>query len=128
MNAKQRMTERIEKHGNDLNRIFNLNDDPTKTAKMIHRFEAKAHQLATDYCNGENGIDSETWEPAADKILDALDKKINFKKAGIPVFLNGDARGYALKIDDEYVRNNNLEIHKDWGGYGILAPELDGKA
>jgi hypothetical protein len=44
-----------------------------------------------------------------------------------PIFLNGDARGYALKIQDDYVRDNNLDIHKDWGGYGILAPEFDGE-
>jgi hypothetical protein len=127
MNAKTRMNGRIEKHGADLNRIFNLNSEPIATAKMLHRFEFKAHQLATDYCNGERGIDSETWEPAADKILDALDKKINFRAQSIPVILNGDARGYALKIDDDYTRANNLEIHRDWGGFGILAPEFDGK-
>jgi hypothetical protein len=124
MNAKQRMMERIEKHGADLNRIFGLTDDPIKTAKMVHRFEVKAHQLATDYCNGARGLDSETWEPEADKILNALDKKIHFKAQGIPVFLNGDARGYALKIDDDYTRDKNLDIHRDWGGYGCLAPDL----
>lgn len=127
MNAKQRMNDRIRKHGEDLNRILGLTDDPVKTAKMVHRFEVKAHQLSTDYCNGARGLDSETWELEADKILNALDKKINFKRAGIPVFLNGDARGYALKIDDEYVQKNGLDIHRDWGGYGILAPEFDGK-
>jgi len=37
------------------------------------------------------------------------------------VFINGDPRGYALKIKDEFVRENNLTIYQDWGGYGILA-------
>ena len=128
MNAKQRMNKRIEKHGTDLNRIFGLTDDPIKTAKMLHRFEVKASRLAMDYCNGENGVDADTWGPASDKILDALDKKIHFKAQGIPVFINGDARGYALKIDDDYTRAKNLDIHRDWGGYGVLAPEFDGKA
>ena len=128
MNAKQRMYQRIEKHGNDLKRIFWLLDvDAIKLSKKIHMIEVKAHRLATDYCNGENGIDSETWEPETEKILTALDKILNFKKQGIPVFLNGDARGYALKIDDEYVRKYNLEIYRDFGGYGILSPEFDGK-
>ena len=40
------------------------------------------------------------------------------------LFLNGDARGYALKIDDEYLKNNNFNIHRDWGGYGIIAPDF----
>jgi hypothetical protein len=40
------------------------------------------------------------------------------------IFANGDPRGYALKIRSEYVKNNNLDIHRDWGGYGIIAPDL----
>lgn len=40
------------------------------------------------------------------------------------VFLNRDPRGYALKIDSEYVRAHSLAIHRDWGGYGIIAPEI----
>jgi len=126
MNAKQRMYMRIEKHGNDLKTIFNLDGDPIQLSKKIHMIEVKAHRLATDFCNGDNGITTETWEPATEKILTALDKVLNFKKQGIPVFVSGDARGYALKIDDEYVRKYNLDIYKDWGGYGILAPEFDG--
>jgi hypothetical protein len=42
----------------------------------------------------------------------------------VPVFVNGDPRGYALKIQDEYVSENSLDIHRDMGGYGILAPDL----
>ena len=42
----------------------------------------------------------------------------------VPIFLNGDPRGYALKIPDDYVRDNDLNIHRDWGGYGIIAPDL----
>mgnify|MGYP001601958777 FL=1 len=127
MNEKQRMYQRIEKHGNDLKRIFNLDIDAIQISKKVHMIEVKTLRIATDYCNGENGIDSKTWEPETEKILKALDKVLNFKKQDIPVFVNGDVRGYALKIDDDYVRKYNLEIHKDWGGYGCLAPEFDGK-
>jgi hypothetical protein len=82
----------------------------------------------------------------------------------VPVFLNGDPRGYALKIRDEWMhkaqtlrrdgepvytgpdpetwihRNHSfsvahalehegyrlepVQLHRDWGGYGILAPDL----
>jgi len=35
-----------------------------------------------------------------------------------------DPRGYALKLDDEWTRANAPHIHRDWGGYGILAPDL----
>jgi hypothetical protein len=128
MNKHEKMMNQIESHGNDLARIFWINGaDPVKLSKQVHAIEVKAHKLATDYCNGENGVDSETWEPLTDKILDRLDKILNFRAQNIPVFVNGDARGYALKIDDEYVRKYGLKIHTDWGGYGILAPEFDGE-
>lgn len=126
MNKKERMYQQIENHGKNLNTVFGLSEDPVKLAKRLHSIEVKAHKLAEDYCNGVNGVDTETWPALTDKILDRLDKIINFKKQNIPVFVNGDARGYALKIDDEYVRHYGLTIHKDWGGYGILAPEFDG--
>jgi SMC interacting uncharacterized protein involved in chromosome segregation len=117
------MNEQIRKHGENLNKVFGLNEDPIKLAKKLHTIELKAHKLATDYCNGENGV----WETLSDAILEKVDKVLNFTAQEIPVFVNGDARGYALKINDDYVRNNGLEIHKDWGGYGILAPEFDGR-
>lgn len=126
MNKHERMNEQIRKHGESLNKVFGLNEDPTKLAKKIHSLELKAHKLATDYCNGENGVDSENWESLSDAILAKVDKVLNFTSQEIPVFVNGDARGYALKINDDYVRDNGIEIHKDWGGYGILAPEFDG--
>jgi hypothetical protein len=127
MTVNERMKQQIIKHGEDLNRIFNLNEDPDKLARRIHRLEIKAHRLATDYCNGENGVDSDNWDEKTLPVLKSLDKILKYTKHSIPVFVNGDARGYALKIRDEYVRDNNLQIHKDWGGYGILAPEFDGR-
>lgn len=42
----------------------------------------------------------------------------------VPIFINLDPRGDALKIQDEYVRAHNLTIHTDIGGYGIIAPEI----
>ena len=127
MKARDRINERIRKHGEDLNRIFNLNEDPDKLARRIHRLEIKAHRLATDYCNGENGVNTDTWDEKTLPVMKALDKILHYTRLSIPVYLNGDARGYALKIDSDYVRNNNMQIHTDWGGYGILAPEFDGR-
>ncbi len=82
----------------------------------------------------------------------------------VPVFINSDPRGHALKIRDEWVRDaqvlcrdgrtvyvgtkleewihrhhsysvvhalkhegftiKSVSIHRDWGGYGIIAPDL----
>jgi hypothetical protein len=36
-------------------------------------------------------------------------------------FINGDPRGYSLKIDGAAVPQG---LETDWGQYGILAPEL----
>jgi hypothetical protein len=126
MNKRDRMNEQIKQHGENLKALFNVNDDPDKLSRKIQSLEVKAHKLATDYCNGENGVDSENWEELTDKILNKLDKIVNFRSQGITVFVNGDARGYALKIDDDYVKAHNIKIHTDWGGFGILAPEFDG--
>jgi len=125
VSEKVTMYRRIEKHGNDLKIIFNLEGDPIVLCKKLHRLEAKAHQLATDYCNGD--ITSEQWEGASEGMLERLDKILNFVNQHIPVFVNSDARGYTFKIKDKYVTEHNLDIHRDWGGYGIIAPDFDGK-
>ncbi len=45
-------------------------------------------------------------------------------------FVNGDPRGYALKIDNDTAEGAALisaaGLHRDMGGYGILSPEIDG--
>jgi hypothetical protein len=130
MNKKERMLEQIRNHGENLKALFNVDMDADKLSRKVHQFEVKAHKLAMDYCNGENNVTTETWDPLTDEILDNLNKVLNFKKQGIPVFVNGDARGYALKIDDNWTAGYNSKaekrIYTDWGGYGILAPEFDG--
>lgn len=35
-----------------------------------------------------------------------------------------DPKGHALKIEDDYVNQHNLKIHRDIGGHGIIAPAL----
>ena len=43
------------------------------------------------------------------------------------IFFNGDPRGYALKLSTQYtryIRSCNINIHQDWGGYGIIAPDF----
>ena len=127
MNAKQRMYERIEKHGQDLKRIFPAvsNLDAVKVSKKVRALEVKAQWIALDYCNGT--IDGDTIDTQGEKIMAQLDKFLDYTGACVPVFFNRDPRGYALKIDDEYVRTFNVQIHMDWGGYGIIAPEYDGR-
>ena len=120
-NKKIWLYHKIEKHGQDLKAVFNLDRDidPVKLCKRLLRLETKAHKLAVDFCNGV--IDQLEWDKKADQILTKVETILKNKKV---LFLNGDARGYALKIDDEYLKNNNFNIHRDWGGYGIIAPDF----
>lgn len=121
MTKKEEMYQRIEGHGDNLKKIFNVDMDSVKLCKTLFRLENKGHRLAEQYCNGE--IDNiETWEAETEKIIEKANKILNNTK--VPVFFNGDPRGYALKIKDDYVRENDLKIDRDWGGYGIIAPDL----
>lgn len=126
------MYQQIEQHGNNLNKIFNTEIDPVKLCKSLRRLEFKANKLATDYCNGDNGITSENWEDKINPVMQSVYKLLNNGKYNddrphqkkVPIFLNGDARGYALKINDAYVRAYKIDIYQDWGGYGIICPDF----
>lgn len=123
MNKKERMYARIISHGNGLIEFFNLPiQDPIALSKKLFRLENKAHDLAIRYTNGL--METNKYETEANKILVSLSKiigKNNMKK----VFINGDPRGYALKIDDKYQdRLYKVGIYRDWGGYGIIAPDF----
>jgi len=130
---KESMYERIEKHGNDLNRIFDTGLDNVTLCNKLRRLEAQGERIATDYRNGDiTEVDFDSLEKQLmDKVYYVLNNG-NFgedrpHKRGVPVFLNGDPRGYALKINDDYVRlleKQGKTIHRDMGGYGIIAPDL----
>jgi hypothetical protein len=119
MTPKQ--AEAIKRHGEQLNAIFQTGLDPVELCKKLHRIQSQADRYISAYCNGDiDDIDSQT-----EKTLDRLDKLLNFRAKNIPVFVNRDPRGYALKISDYYIRQADIKIHRDWGGYGILCPEFD---
>lgn len=123
MNKKERMYARIISHGNGLIEFFNLPmQDPISLSKKLFKLENKAHSIAIRYANGI--MQTDEYGKEANKILVSLSKIIgrnNMKK----VFINGDPRGYALKIDDKYRdRLHSVGIHRDWGGYGIIAPDF----
>ena len=129
MNKKQLMYDRINKHGEDLKRIFKLdpNIDPVKLCKQLFRLENRAHRLAEDGCNG---VIYDT-EPQAEKILKKVCKILKIDRSidhqYEKIFFNGDPRGYALKFTtrfSKYIRSCNINIHQDWGGYGIVAPDF----
>jgi len=120
MNQQEKyiMNQRIQKHGDSLKTIFNLNIDSVKLSKQLFRLENKAHKLATDYCNGV--VDGDSTEIESQKILSKVAKLLNTNTFNM--FFNFDARGYALKFFQDFSKDK--PIHKDWGGYGIIAPDF----
>ncbi len=127
MNDNVLMYERIATHGENLKKLFGLpiDTDPIKLCKQLRQLEAQATVLTTKDCN--EGTDS-----TADLVR--ISRKAKLLLMPNPdtidpllwkaVFINGDPRGYALKIDDTYVRETGNNIYRDMGGYGIIAPDL----
>ena len=122
MNAKTK--EAINTHGQNILAIFPnaTEQDPVALCKKLRRIETAANRNATDYCNGV--IDCEEWSKVASESKRKLVRLLGFPKGlnYCPVGINGDARGYSLKIASEFAKD--LRIERDWGGYGILAPDL----
>jgi hypothetical protein len=149
----------IAQHGKNLLAIFPraAERDPVRLCRKLRKLELEAHEHTLELCNGDEmrGVRQsdgnaaqrawEHWQERHDKALDAIlgqvDRLLGFRAAGVPVFLNRDARGYALKINcwwtDEF-RHQHLNqpvgqaaavaaLHKDRGGYGIIAPEINAK-
>jgi hypothetical protein len=65
------------------------------------------------------------YERREKRIMQGVANLLDHGAERINVFLNGDPRGYALKIRDTDVRARKLDIHTDWGGYGIIAPDFN---
>jgi hypothetical protein len=120
MNKKQKkeLYENITAHGDNLKKLFKLDNsvDSVKLCKSLLKLEKKAQELALVYCNC--GVLN---QGLVDKILIKVGVLLNITDTN-QIFFNGDARGYALKISDDFCKDK--EIFKDWGGYGIIAPDF----
>lgn len=119
--------EAIRQHGEQLNAIFHTGLDPVVLCKKLRRIEGAAHKLAEDCCNYLS-MESLEYDKRHGRIADRIAAVLEetwgeLERHG--VFVNLDPRGYALKIDDEYMKDHELKLSRDWGGYGILAPEFD---
>lgn len=84
--------------------------------KFLQSIERKAHKWAEDSCNYEI---SERTEARRNAIIERDIKRVFGGVLPLGFFINGDPRGYALKIDPEKGDVEGLE--RDWGGYGILS-------
>jgi len=118
---KQRMYERIEKHGQTIVNYFGMDIEPVALCKKLRRLEIKSNLVMVDYCNGD--IDSDGVEDYTLKDLRPKLEKI-FGQGISSIYINHDPRGYTLKLNE--IESKRVNGYKDWGGYFILAPDFSG--
>jgi hypothetical protein len=119
---KAEIEERVRKHGEQLQSLFpaTRGSDPVNLCRKLRRLETEAHNIALKACN--TGDDTDAEEAVT---LAKIDKVLDFTGAKVPVFINLDARGYALKIDSDWMREHReVRLYEDWGSFGIIAPDL----
>lgn len=139
---KERRQEQLERHYSALARLADacgVKAEGKKLSVALLQIEKMAHAAAEAYCNGENirlafkgripvdcdfNHDEQAWEKAEKAIADQVQSLFGWK---LPyLHINGDPRGYALKIDSEKGREliEQTGLQRDWGGYGLLAPMI----
>jgi len=89
---------------------------PFDLYEKLRKLEQQANHIRTMECNGDIGY--ETSEAKLDKILTKVQALLPNAKT---LFINGDPRGYTLKLKESEAIE--IGIYRDWGGYGIIAPE-----
>ena len=97
--------------------------------KKLIRIEKKLHRLAEAECNGDVENSEAIWDREEKKI-----KALIGERWSTFLHLNGDPRGYTIKLDIHHgdavsaidQRKQELGgIHTDFGGYVILAPDFE---
>ena len=102
-----------------------LHIDPTKAdglkmwRSLLH-IEKRAEAGAMKWSNGDTT--EAQWEETRGEVERAVSRVFGRIPTGF--FVNSDPRGYALKLDNDKTTIPE-GMHKDWGGYGILAPEIN---
>jgi hypothetical protein len=85
--------------------------------QKLRRLEMATHRAATDFCNG--AMPQDLWEQTKDRAR-ARTAAIFGGKLPPTFFVNGDPRGYALKLETA-----PAGMETDWGRNGILAPDFN---
>lgn len=107
----------------------------------LRKWEARGARLALRLCNGpefkEGGVEKEKARIIAGVlgVLPKMPRDLLF--IGAEFWINSDPRGYALKVGAKSTRGDADAclprgalpgMHRDWGGYGILAPDFAGRS
>ena len=86
--------------------------------RSLRRYEVKISRMNVWDCERPNFKWPENFDQkVTEKLAAKFERADLFRKE---FFINSDPRGYALKLRLE--ENESRQIHRDFGGYGILAP------
>lgn len=112
---KVKLYQDIERHGTALIEYFHLPQvDKITLCKQLFRLENKMHRAAEGYCNGV--MDEKELEKVEKAVLRRINDILGTTEG---IKINLDPRGYALKIEEP-----TEFYYRDWGGYGIIAPDF----
>lgn len=125
MTKKEEQTRNIARQREAIGKLYALcgggKFKENRLSNALLGIERQGNILAINYCNGE--ITTEEWEVISDELYTKVQALFNDKLQGLKI--NGDARGYTVKIDDAINRelsDKGIKLHTDMGGYGILGP------
>lgn len=131
MNQKERKQIQLKRHYQALERLASFcgvdSANGKKLSNKLRRIEIELQKPLLDFCNGDFIGTYDDLDKITDNAEKEIQKLFNNKLQGLHI--NRDPRGYALKIDDEVNRTiyKDIDLNRDWGGYGLLAPEITGK-
>lgn len=91
--------------------------------RALLRIEREARKHYTLVSNGRANPTEEEQKRIDEQFTARVAKALGALPAGFT--LNDDARGCALKLDPDQGATIPEGMHRDWGGYGILAPTID---
>ncbi len=124
-NTTDTLTGRIHKHGMALLHLFPhaTETDPDRLCRLLRLIEVRAHRAAEDACNGH--INQAERDEVSEDCRLATCALLGIGTApGCPVWVNGDPRGCALKINNKWLMHRDHHLPTDLGGYGLIAPDL----
>ena len=101
-----------ERHLAELKALGYVDDD----LEALDELEERAEKAAEDHCNVPNF----DWDRVARDVEAGVAELFG---GDVPAgfFVNGDPRGYALKLQE----GTGAITYRDWGGFEILAPDFD---
>ena len=105
-------------HVNNLREITGINNyhDALTLYKRLHRLEARIHRENEDDCSGTSGLTGEQAEERDKRRFKSYQSLLPNVRG---LFINGDPRGYALKMHVKERQEwdaKGVNLYSDWGG------------